>query len=181
MKAKILFQMSGSIACYKACMVVSRLVQEGFEVQVLCTPNALKFIGAATLEGLTGRPVFNDAFEPGRMMDHIHLAKWADLAILAPATAQSINRLAQGAGEEPLGSVFLAYDLKKPFLIAPSMNQEMYAHPAIQSSIRRLMDWGVRILEPGIGRQACGDVGPGRLMEPNELFDEIRRALSERN
>src|SRR4051794_8153584 len=98
LKPKVLFQLSGSIACYKACAAVSKLVQSGMDVQAVCTSTALKFIGEATLEGLTGKPVFTDAFEPGRRMDHIHLARWADLAILCPATANSINRLASGLG-----------------------------------------------------------------------------------
>ena len=96
MRAKrVLFQLSGSIAAYKACSLISRLVQEGREVQVACTQGALQFVGSATLEGLTGRPVFSDVYERGRMMDHIHLAKWADVAILCPASADAINRLSE--------------------------------------------------------------------------------------
>lgn len=175
--SKILFQLSGSIAAFKACAVISRLVQEGHEVQTACTRNALQFIGPATLEGLTGKPVFSDAFEHGRMMDHIHLAKWADLAILCPATANSINRLASGGEGDAIGSLFLAFDLKKPYLIAPAMNQQMFAHPATRESLARLKDWGVRILDTEHGHQACGDVGPGRLLEPEKIHAEILKAL----
>lgn len=174
MKPKILYQLSGSIAAYKSCFAISRLVQSECEVRVACTPNALKFVGAATLEGLTGHPVFCDAYEPGRMMDHIELAKWADLAILAPASANTLNRLAAGLADDAVGALFLAFDLKrKPYGVAPAMNQQMWAHPATQRSIATLREWGVRIVMPGDGRQACGDVGPGRMAEPEELLQAI--------
>lgn len=176
-KSKILFQLSGSIACYKACMVISRLVQEGHEVQTACTKNSLQFIGPATLEGLTGKSVFSDAFECGRMMDHIHLAQWADLAILCPATADSINRLANGIGTDTIGTLFLAYDLHKPYLVAPAMNQAMFKHPATQKSLAQLEDWGVDVLATEYGRQACGDVGYGRLLEPEKIYSKIIQAL----
>lgn len=172
-KSNILFQLSGSIACYKACAVISKLVQENFEVQTVCTKNALEFIGAATLEGLTGRPVFSDIYQAGSMMGHIDLAKWADLAILCPATAHSINALSCGLAQDVVGALFLAYDLKKPMLIAPAMNQQMYSHPATQASLRKLKEWGVRILPTDNGHQACGDIGPGRLLEPEKIFEHI--------
>ncbi|MBI2606451.1 MAG: phosphopantothenoylcysteine decarboxylase, partial [Deltaproteobacteria bacterium] len=133
-KGKILVQLSGSISAYKACYVISRLVQSDFEVQTAATANALRFVGAATLEGLSGKPVFSDAYETGRMLDHIHLAKWADLAILCPASANSISRLASGLADNALGSLFLSFDpSKKPYLIAPAMNQAMFSHPATQA------------------------------------------------
>jgi phosphopantothenoylcysteine decarboxylase/phosphopantothenate--cysteine ligase len=173
-KGKILFQLSGSIAGYKACFVISRLVQEGYEVQTVATANAQKFIGAATLEGLTSKAVLTDTFEPGRNMDHINLAKWADLAVLCPATASSINRLASGIAEDVVGSLFLAYDLRtKPYLVFPAMNRQMLAHPATQTSLQRLKDWGVRVMPTDHGHQACGDVGMGRLLEPNQIFEQI--------
>lgn len=180
-KSNILFQLSGSIACFKACSLISRLVQEGHEVQTVATTNALKFIGEATLEGLTGRPVFTDTFQNGRMMDHIHLAKWADLAIACPATADLINRLAAGSAGDCVGSLFLAFDLKKPYLIAPAMNQEMMKHPATQAAVAKLRSWNVKILETQVGHQACGDIGPGRMLEPEQLHAEISRYLGGNN
>lgn len=176
-KPKILFQLSGSIACYKACFAISRLVQDGYEVRTACTANALKFVGAATLEGLTGHPVFANTFESGRAMDHIQLAKWADLAIVCPATANTINALSAGLAQDAIGSLFLAYDLSKPYLVAPAMNQEMYRHPATRASIERLQGWGVRVLSTAEGHQACGDIGPGRLLEPDQICSEIRASL----
>jgi phosphopantothenoylcysteine synthetase/decarboxylase len=171
---KILFQLTGSIAAYKACQAISRLTQNGHEVRTVCTKGALRFVGAATLEGLTGYPVFTDSFEPGRMMDHIELARWADLAIVAPASASAINRLAAGSGEDALGALFLAYELgSKPYLVAPAMNHAMLAHPATRASLAKLESWGVRILATGSGRQACGEIGEGRLLEPEELVKQV--------
>lgn len=175
---KILYQLSGSIAAYKACHVISRLIQEGHEVRVACTPSALQFVGRATLEGLTGQPVFDDVFRPGQMMDHIHLARWADLAILAPASAASLARLATGLGEDAVGSLFLAWEMgRKPYLVAPAMNHEMYAHPATRAHLRTLAAWGVRVLPVEEGHQACGEAGAGRFLEPERLLAEIRAAL----
>ena len=176
-KARILFQLSGSIAAYKSCHIISRLVQAGTEVRTACTPNALRFIGTATLEGLTGHPVFTDAYERGRMMDHIHLAKWADLAILCPASANTINRLASGTAEDAVGSLFLAFDLaSKPYFVAPAMNEAMFRHPATQASLAKLASWKVRVLPTDTGHQACGDTGPGRLLDPDKILHEILTA-----
>ncbi|HEX4924910.1 MAG TPA: flavoprotein [Bdellovibrionales bacterium] len=177
-RSKILFQLTGSIACYKACQVISRLVQNGFEVQTVCTASALQFVGPATLEGLTGRPVFSDVYEHGRMMDHIQLAKWAELAIVAPASANTINSLAAGLAQDAVGALFLAYDLKKPYLIAPAMNSQMLAHPATQASLSKLRAWGVNVLETDSGNLACGDVGEGRLLEPEKIFASIQAAAA---
>jgi phosphopantothenoylcysteine decarboxylase/phosphopantothenate--cysteine ligase len=114
------------------------------------------------------------------MMDHIHLAKWADLALVAPASANTINRLAQGlslGGNDPIGTLFLAWDLKKPYWIAPAMNQQMFQHPATQAALAKLEGWGVRILPADEGHQACGDIGPGRLLEPERMFELIEKEM----
>jgi phosphopantothenoylcysteine synthetase/decarboxylase len=178
--SKILFQLSGSIACYKACHLISRLVQEGFEVQTAATASALQFVSAATLEGLTGRPVFSDIYKEGQVMDHIKLAQWADLAIVCPATANTINSLAQGLAQDCIGNLFLAYDLHKPYLIAPAMNQGMYQHPATQTALEKLKSWKVDVLPTDHGYQACGDVGPGRLLNPDQIYERIHEALKGR-
>jgi phosphopantothenoylcysteine decarboxylase/phosphopantothenate--cysteine ligase len=176
--SKILFQLSGSIACYKACFVISKLVQDGNEVQVVATQSALRFVGEATLEGLSGKPVFSDSFQSGRMMDHIQLARWADLAILCPASASAINRLASGLAEDALGAIFLAYELgKKPYLLAPAMNHQMLSHPATLSSLAKLESWGATLLPTGEGRQACGEIGEGRLLEPDAILERVRKVL----
>jgi phosphopantothenoylcysteine synthetase/decarboxylase len=171
--SKVLVQLSGSIAAYKTCYLISRLVQEGHEVKVVATRGALEFVGKASLEGLSGQPVFCDIYEEGRMMDHIHLSKWADLSVLAPASANTIARLAQGLSDDPIGTLFLAWDLKKPYWLAPAMNQQMYQHPATQEALKKLGSWGVRLLQGDSGHQACGDVGPGRLMEPDQIYETI--------
>lgn len=165
--------MTGSIACYKACHVISRLVQAGYGVQVVASPSALEFVGTATLEGLTGRPVVSDLWEKGRAMDHIHLIRKADLVIAAPATANFVNRISQGLGDDLLTTLFLAHDFKKPFLLAPAMNTTMYLHPATQASLTRLKSFGVEILETASGVLACGETGFGKLLEPELILQEV--------
>lgn len=171
---RILFLLSGSISCYKACFAISKLVQAGFEVRTAATPAALQFVGNATLEGLTTKPVFSELWKPGEAMDHIDLARWADLAILAPGTANTINRLAAGLADDPIGTLFLAWELKKkPWWIAPAMNTAMWEHPITQDSIKKLGGLGVRILPAGSGQLACGETGAGRLLEPEQLVNEV--------
>ena len=147
----VLFQLSGSIAAYKACHVVSRLTQAGCDVQTVATDGALQFIGPATLEGLTGRAVATDTFEAGSQMDHIHLVRWADVIVLCPATANAINRLAAGMADDLIGTMFLAHDFTKPYVVVPAMNTAMYTHPATAASLERLRGWGIEILEPDAG------------------------------
>ena len=174
---KVLFGLTGSIACYKACNVISKLVQAGCEVKTVCTPNALKFIGKSTLEGLTHNPVYTDTFEDRSALEHIELTKWMDLAIVCPATANVMNKMAAGVADDFLTTLFLAWDQKKPWLAAPAMNRNMWDHPATRRSAKTLAEWGVRLLGPAKGRQACGDVGEGRLLEPGEIYLEIRKYL----
>jgi phosphopantothenoylcysteine decarboxylase/phosphopantothenate--cysteine ligase len=169
----ILFQLSGSIAAYKACHVVSRLTQAGCDVQTVATDGALQFVGRATLEGLTGRAVATDTFEPGSQMDHIHLVRWADVIVLCPATANTINRLAAGIADDLVGTMFLAHDFTKPYVVVPAMNAAMYTHPATAASLERLRGWGVEILEPDAGSLACGEIGPGRLTEPDVIVARV--------
>jgi len=174
---KILFKITGSIAAYKSAYLISKLVQNGFEVKVVATDYALKFIGKATLEGLTGNKVFTDSFEEGEMMSHINLNKWADLTIICPATANTINKLAVGIADNLLTSLFLAHDRTKPYLIAPAMNTLMYEHPATQASLKKLKEWGAQILPTSEGYLACGDTGKGKLLEPDVIYEYILSAL----
>lgn len=182
LKSKILFFMTGSIACYKACNIISKLVQSGFEVQVVASKSALEFVGNATLEGLTGKPTISDLWNPGNIMAHIHLMRWADLILVAPATSNYINKISQGVGDDLLTTLFLAHDFKKPFLIAPAMNTSMYLHPVTQKSIQTLKSFngsnGIDILESASGVLACGEVGYGKLLEPELIVQEVLRALS---
>ena len=169
---------SGSIAAYKTCFVISKLVQRGHEVQVVTTPQALNFIGPSTLEGLSGKPVLSNTFESQHAMDHIHLARWADLILLCPATANTLNKMAQGIADDLVTNLFLAHDFTKPFIVAPAMNTYMYQHPCTQNSIERLKTMGLKILEPGVGSLACGEVGSGRLMEPEDILSELDRIIN---
>ncbi len=178
---KVLFQLTGSIACFKACELISRLVKRGVAVETVASEGALRFVGAATLEGLTGRRPFTDLYEPGRTMDHIRLARWADVALLCPATANSLNRLAAGLADDAIGALFLAWEIaSKPWLIAPAMNATMWDHPATRASRERLSGFGARILPVGDGRLACGEQGEGRLLEVDELENHVMQALEAR-
>jgi phosphopantothenoylcysteine decarboxylase/phosphopantothenate--cysteine ligase len=180
-KPRLLFFLTGSISCYKACFAISRLVQAGVEVRTVATPAALQFVGKATLEGLTGQPVASDMWEPGRAMEHINLARWADLALVAPATANTINRLANGLADDLVGSLFLAWELqKKPWWIAPAMNVAMFEHPLTQASLAKLGGLGVRVFPTGSGPLACGEEGAGRLLEPEQLVLQVLAELGQK-
>jgi phosphopantothenoylcysteine decarboxylase/phosphopantothenate--cysteine ligase len=176
--ANLLFVLSGSIACYKACDAISKLVQRGHRVRAVATPAALKFVGTATLEGLTREKVATDLFAEGGALDHIELTRWADLVIVCPATANTLNRIAAGMADDLAGSLLLAHDWKKPLLVAPAMNPAMWAHPATAASVARLRQWGVRFVDVGAGRTACGEVGEGRLAEPEEIVASVEAALA---
>lgn len=179
---RVLVLMSGSIAAFKVVQVVSRLVQAptSAEVEVVMTPAARAFIGEASLEGLTGRRVRTETFAPGDHMDHIRLVRWADVVLAAPCTANTLNKLALGIGDDLVGTLFLAHDFTKPWLIAPAMNSRMYRHPATRESLRRLRDMGCTVVEPGDGALACGEVGPGRLAEPELLLEAVLQAVRRR-
>ena len=181
LKSKILFKISGSIAAYKSAYLISKLVQNGFEVQTVVTGSSLQFIGKATLEGLTGKPVLIDQYEDGKMMSHINLMKWADLIILCPASANTINKMANGIADNLVTSLFLAHNWDKPYLIAPAMNTAMYKHPATQEALNKLNGWGVDILPTDSGHLACGDVGEGKLFDPDRIYDHIVNVLNNQN
>ena len=175
---RLLFQLTGSIACFKACELISRLAKRGVAVQTVASAGALRFVGAATLEGLTGRTPFTDLYEAGRTMDHIRLARWANVALLCPATANSLNRLAAGLADDAIGALFLAWELeRKPYLVAPAMNATMWDHPATLASRERLAGFGARLLPVGDGRLACGEQGEGRLLEVDGLEKHVLAAL----
>ena len=181
LRSNVLFFLTGSIACYKACTVISRLTQAGVAVQTVATPAALRFIGPATLEALSGRPVFSDMWETGRALDHIACAREADLALVCPATGNTINRLAAGLADELTGALFLAWEhSQKPWWIAPAMNTFMWQHPATVASVEKLRSWGVRFIEPAEGMLACGDTGPGRLADPESIAAEVLAKLGKK-
>jgi phosphopantothenoylcysteine decarboxylase/phosphopantothenate--cysteine ligase len=179
LKNKILIKITGSIAAYKTASLISKLVQNGYEVKTVVTKSAFNFIGAATLEGLTNNHVYMDTFENGQMMSHINLTKWADLTILAPADANTINKFSAGIADNLVTSLFLAHDQTKPYLIAPAMNTWMYNHPATRDSLAKLESWGIKILPTETGYLACGDIGEGKLLDPDKIYEHIKASLEE--
>ena len=172
-KRKILFMMSGSIAAFKACQVISKLVQNGDEVQVVATKSTFEFIGAMTLEGLTGRKVLSDIFEAGHAMDHIHLTRWADFAVLCPASANTIAKLAQGMSDDLVSAMALAWPPQKRFFIYPAMNQQMIQAAATVTNLQILRERGFRVEPTQSGSLACGEEGPGRLLEAEEILRRL--------
>ncbi len=166
---RVLLGVSGGIAAYKAAYLVRRLVEAGAEVQVVLTENAARFVTALTFQALSGRTVrtglWDEAAEAA--MGHIELARWADRIVVAPASADLIARLAHGHADDLLSTLCLAS--AAPVAIAPAMNQQMWAQPATQANVALLRGRGVRIIGPGVGDQACGDVGAGRMSEPEDI------------
>ncbi|PTX91767.1 bifunctional phosphopantothenoylcysteine decarboxylase/phosphopantothenate--cysteine ligase CoaBC [Opitutus sp. ER46] len=175
--SNVLFILTGSIACYKACEVISQLVQRGHHVRPVASAAALRFVGATTLEALTHEKVRTDLWAEGEALDHINLDRWADVTVVCPATANTLNALAAGLADNLVGSLLLAHDPHKPLLVAPAMNPAMWKHPATVAASRRLRSWGVQFIEPAAGRTACGEVGEGRLAEPETIVAAIDAAL----
>ncbi len=177
LESKVLLCITGSIAAYKACDLISQLKKQKFEVKVIITKTAEKFIGTASLQALSGNKVYTDDFLDDQFMSHIELGKWCDLALIYPATAQTINSLACGVGHELIHSFFLAYDFKKPFLIAPAMNTRMLENPITKKSCETLKNIGCTVLDTSSGELACGEVGAGRALEPEIIIKEVVKHL----
>jgi phosphopantothenoylcysteine decarboxylase/phosphopantothenate--cysteine ligase len=178
MKRKhVLLGVTGGIAAYKAAELVRRLVERGAEVQVVMTAGAREFITATTFQALSGRPVRESLWDAAAeaAMGHIELARWADVVLVAPATADFIARLAQGRADDLLATLCLA--TTAPVVVAPAMNQQMWAHAATQANVATLVARGVQLLGPDSGEQACGEVGPGRLLEPLAIADLVEPML----
>lgn len=176
-RGNIVLQVSGSIAAFKACTLASSLVKAGYTVQTVMTKGALEFVGKATFEGITDRAVKTDLFEEGSMMDHIALAKWADLFILYPASANTINRLSAGLADDLIGATFLANNFNKPYWIAPAMNVNMFHHPIVEKSIKTLEELGCYIFDTEEGLLACGDVGKGRVIDPGTVYLKVKEEI----
>lgn len=170
---KFVVAITGSIAAYKSCDLISQLTKQGHQVKVIMTKTAQKFIGSISLEALSQNKVFIDDFSDDSLMAHIELGKWCDAAIVYPTTAQTINSLASGTGSELLNSFYLAYDFSKPFIVAPAMNSRMFNHPVTQDSLKKLESFGCKILPTDSGSLACGEVGPGRLLEAQETIEKV--------
>ncbi len=175
---KILLGISGGIAAYKCAELTRRLIERGAEVRIVMTKAAQEFITPLTMQAVSGYPVSDSLFDPAAeaSMGHIELAKWADLVLLAPATADLIARISAGMGNDLLSTLCLATD--SPVAVAPAMNQQMYLNVATQENLATLKRRGFPIWGPGSGEQACGDVGPGRMLEPMQLVHHAEAFFS---
>jgi len=175
---RVVVGITGGIAAYKVAELVSRLRQQGAEVDVVMTQAATRFISPMTLAALAGRPVLTDMFTASGRVAHVEVAQAADLVIIAPATADFIARLAAGLADELLSALVLA--TRAPVLVVPAMNANMYTHPATQDNLRRLEALGYQVVEPESGFLACGAEGPGRLPSIEVILDTAARSLAKR-
>jgi phosphopantothenoylcysteine decarboxylase/phosphopantothenate--cysteine ligase len=173
---RIVLGLSGGIACYKSAELVRLLTRHGADVRVVMTEAAESFITAVTMQALSGQLVVTsqwDAREPNNMA-HINLGRWAELVLVAPASADFIAQLVQGRAGDLLSLLCLARPRDTaPLLVAPAMNREMWSHPATQRNVAQLQADGAQLLGPGHGDQACGEFGDGRMLEAAELLDEV--------
>jgi phosphopantothenoylcysteine decarboxylase len=174
---EILLGVTGGIAAYKAADLASKLVQAQARVSVILTSAAEQFIGATTFEALTGRPVNSGLFSPHEHFqgEHIGLARRAELLIIAPATADFLAKLALGQADDLLSTAALVVTC--PVFVAPAMNCEMWAKPAVQRNVTTIKGDGLHVIEPGSGWLSCGEVGAGRMAEPATILEAIQRAL----
>ena len=170
---RILLGISGGIAAYKSAELTRRLRDQGAEVRVVMTPAATEFITPLTLQALSGNPVHTELLDHAAeaAMGHIELARWADTVVIAPATANFIARLSNGMADDLLSALCLA--TTAPLLVAPAMNQQMWRNPATQENVARLQARGITLLGPASGAQACGETGPGRLLDPDEIVPAL--------
>ena len=172
-KKKILLGITGGIAAYKAAELLRLLIKAGAEVRVVMTPSAQEFVQPLTYQALSGHRVYIDLFdaEAESAMDHIELARWCDLLLVAPASANFLGKLNAGYADNLLLTLCLAS--KQPIAVAPAMNQQMYASAATGDNINQLKARNILVWGPDEGEQACGDVGPGRMLEPGQLVNNV--------
>ena len=174
--ARVLLGVSGCVAAYKACEVVRGLQKAGCELRVVLTEHAERFVGRASFDALTGAPTLTDLFAyPGSAIPHIELSGWADLVLVAPATANVLAKMAHGLADDALSSTLLATEA--PVLVAPAMNTRMWRNPATQANVACLRARGVQVIEPAAGRLACGDVGEGKLATVDDIVAAALAAL----
>ena len=176
----IVLGVTGSIAAYKAAYLLRGLVKEGAEVQVIMTPSAKEFITSVTMSALSGKPVISEFFSAsdGSWNSHVDLGQWADLMLIAPATAATLGKMANGVCNNMLITTYLS--AKCPVMIAPAMDLDMFRHPANLRNIETLRSFGNRIIEPGEGALASGLHGKGRMEEPEAIVEEVVRFFSEK-
>jgi phosphopantothenoylcysteine decarboxylase / phosphopantothenate---cysteine ligase len=172
-KTRILLGVTGGIAAYKSPDLVRRLIERGADVQVVMTNAAQRFVSAMSFQAVSGRPTRSDLWDgtAEAAMGHIELARWAQLVLIAPASADFIARMAGGRADDLLATLCLATEA--PIVIAPAMNRVMWTNKATQANVETLISRGIRILGPASGNQACGEIGPGRMWEPAKLADSL--------
>ncbi len=174
---RIILGVTGGIAAYKSAELVRRLTERGAEVQVVMTAAAREFVTATTFQALSGRPVRDSLWDAAAeaAMGHIELARWAELVLIAPASAGFLARLAGGLADDLLATLCLA--TSAPIVVVPAMNQQMWANAATQANIETLRTRAIDVFGPASGDQACGEVGPGRMKEPGEIADHVEQKL----
>ena len=180
MKGKhIVLGITGSIAAYKACQLIRLFVKAGAEVQVVITPAGKEFITPVTLSALSSHPVISEFFaqRDGSWHSHVDLGQWADVMVIAPATASSIGKMANGIADNMLITTYLS--MKAPVFVAPAMDLDMFAHPSTQQNLDRLRSFGNSIIEPASGELASHLVGKGRMEEPEVIFEHIARFFAQ--
>lgn len=180
MKGKhIVLGITGSIAAYKACQLIRLFVKAGAEVQVVITPAGKEFITPVTLSALSSNPVISEFFaqRDGSWHSHVDLGQWADVMVIAPATASSIGKMANGIADNMLITTYLS--MKAPVFVSPAMDLDMFAHPSTQQNLDRLRSFGNHIIEPASGELASHLVGKGRMEEPEVIFDHIARFFAQ--
>ena len=178
---KIVLGITGSIAAYKACMIIRGLIKKGAEVQVVITPAGKEFITPITLSALTQKPVVSDFFSQrdGTWHSHVALGLWADAMLIAPCTASTLGKMATGVADNMLITTYLS--MKAPVFIAPAMDLDMYAHPTTQQNLERLRSFGNHVIEPQSGFLASGLEGKGRMEEPEKIVDVLDEFFEEKD
>ena len=173
---KIVVGVTGGIAAYKACDLVSRLKKRGAQVRVVLTEHACQFVQPLTFETLSGNPAYTDSFDRKYEIEHVALAKWADLLLIAPATANCMAKMACGIADDLLSTTCLA--VRCPVLLAPAMNSAMWRNPATQANLALLRSRGLRFVGPEAGHLACGDDDVGRMSEPEQIVEAVEAILN---
>lgn len=178
---KIVLGITGSIAAYKSCLIIRELIKRGAEVQVVITPAGKEFITPITLSALTHNPVISEFFSQrdGTWNSHVNLGLWADAMLIAPCTASSIGKMANGIADNMLITTYLS--MKAPIFIAPAMDLDMYKHPSIQANLEKLKEYGNNIIEPASGYLASGLEGKGRMEDPEKIVEILDRQFSKKD
>jgi len=178
---KIVLGITGSIAAYKSCLIIRELIKRGAEVQVVITPAGKEFITPITLSALTHNPVISEFFSQrdGTWNSHVDLGLWADAMLIAPCTASSIGKMANGIADNMLITTYLS--MKAPVFIAPAMDLDMYKHPSTQANLEKLKEYGNNIIEPASGYLASGLEGKGRMEDPEKIVETLDRQFSKKD